>query len=270
MKLMFRGASAFNQPIGSWRLDSVTSMSYMLCDASAFNQDLGWCVDADVNVDYAFDETRCESTSCGVGTEEFGTCDEGIQAVFIILIVWACLVALFCMSNLPFCDDHKDEETANWHKDTALCQLCCFLIFPPCVMVSSCHKLFCWFWWVSKKDNKREVLREAYEQNGCIQQKPIILILLPFLPFISCIYLFWWLFTKAGESCKVVPAAVDAAPVTSEESSAPATSEEQAVPMGTVEAVHEGEEPAVPMGTVEAVHEGESSVPYATVLSVEQ
>jgi len=40
--------------------------------------------------------------------------------------------------------------------------------------------------------------------------------------------------------------------------------------MGTVEAVHEGEEPAVPMGTVEAVHEGESSVPYATVLSVEQ
>ena len=40
--------------------------------------------------------------------------------------------------------------------------------------------------------------------------------------------------------------------------------------MGTVEAVHEEGKQAVPMGTVEAVHEGESSVPYATVLSVEQ
>jgi hypothetical protein len=40
--------------------------------------------------------------------------------------------------------------------------------------------------------------------------------------------------------------------------------------MGTVGAVHEEGEQAVPMGTVEAVHEGESSVPYATVLSIEQ
>ena len=37
--------------------------------ASAFDQDLGWCVDDDVNLDYAFEDTRCESsqsTSCGV------------------------------------------------------------------------------------------------------------------------------------------------------------------------------------------------------------
>ena len=43
----------------------------MFMDASAFNQDLGWCVDDDVNLDYAFEDTRCEciqceSPSCGV------------------------------------------------------------------------------------------------------------------------------------------------------------------------------------------------------------
>ena len=43
---MFGGASAFNQPIGSWRVDKVTDMWGMFRDASAFNQPLGgWRVD---------------------------------------------------------------------------------------------------------------------------------------------------------------------------------------------------------------------------------
>ena len=243
MNSMFQSARSFNKRLGDWRVDKVTSMNRMFSNAKRFNRDLGWCV-YEVNTHAAFSGTMCESEKCGVKKKKhFGTCDEGLQALFIILSFLAC---------------------------------CCFMVLPNVlyVILACCCKAmrraFCWFWWVSKKDNKREVLREAYKENNCIQRLLIILILLPFLPFISCIYLFWWLFTKAGESCKVVPAAVDAAPVTSEESSAPATSEEQAVPMGTVEAVHEGEEQVVPMGTVEAVHEGESPVPYATVLSVEQ
>ena len=34
--------------------------------ASSFNQDLDWCVDDGVDLDYAFSYTQCESTSCGV------------------------------------------------------------------------------------------------------------------------------------------------------------------------------------------------------------
>ena len=34
--------------------------------ASAFNQDLGWCVANKVKLRKAFDEAKCKSTSCGV------------------------------------------------------------------------------------------------------------------------------------------------------------------------------------------------------------
>merc|ERR1712091_710748 len=34
--------------------------------ATAFDQDLGWCVDDGVDLRYAFDDTQCGSTSCGV------------------------------------------------------------------------------------------------------------------------------------------------------------------------------------------------------------
>ena len=54
-------------------------MHYMFDGASAFNQDLGWCVDDGVispGVD-SFYGTPCESTSCGVkqgALEENGNC----------------------------------------------------------------------------------------------------------------------------------------------------------------------------------------------------
>merc|ERR1711927_103809 len=44
--------------------------------ASAFDQDLGWCVDNDAYLDEAFSGTQCESTLCGVvrGRSEGGIC----------------------------------------------------------------------------------------------------------------------------------------------------------------------------------------------------
>merc|ERR1712097_127418 len=41
-------------------------MDSMFASASAFDQDLGWCVDDDVLLDDAFSNTLCASTSCGV------------------------------------------------------------------------------------------------------------------------------------------------------------------------------------------------------------
>ena len=34
--------------------------------ASAFDQDLGWCVDDDLSMSSTFTSTQCEATSCGV------------------------------------------------------------------------------------------------------------------------------------------------------------------------------------------------------------
>ena len=67
MREMFSIASSFNQDLGDWRVDKVTDMGWMFYD-SAFNQDLGWCVGVgdDVDLDYAFLYSECESTSCGV------------------------------------------------------------------------------------------------------------------------------------------------------------------------------------------------------------
>ena len=70
MNHMFYSASSFNQPIGDWRVDQVTNMGYMFEYASAFDQDLGWCVDDDVRLYDAFEDTPCESTSCGVMAKE--------------------------------------------------------------------------------------------------------------------------------------------------------------------------------------------------------
>ena len=64
---MFYGASAFNQDLSDWAVQSVTSMVQMFMPASAFDQDLGWCVDVtDGYISCAFCNTPCASTSCGV------------------------------------------------------------------------------------------------------------------------------------------------------------------------------------------------------------
>ena len=46
------------------------------------DQDLGWCVDDDVDVDRSFFDTACESTSCGVKIGDCTTCGGGwVQAL---------------------------------------------------------------------------------------------------------------------------------------------------------------------------------------------
>jgi hypothetical protein len=65
MAFMFQSCG-FNQPLSGWNIDSVTSMYWMFRWASSFDQDLGWCVDDDVSLSYAFTSTKCQSTSCGV------------------------------------------------------------------------------------------------------------------------------------------------------------------------------------------------------------
>ena len=65
---------AFNEDISAWDTSGVTTMEYMFEGASAFDQDLGWCVGDGVFDPYgygytildAFAGTRCELTSCGV------------------------------------------------------------------------------------------------------------------------------------------------------------------------------------------------------------
>ena len=56
----------FNQPLDNWRLDKAKEIKYMFEGAKKFKQDLGWCLDDDVNQKYAFTGTKCETTSCGL------------------------------------------------------------------------------------------------------------------------------------------------------------------------------------------------------------
>ena len=65
MQAMFISSIAFNQDISNWAVHNVKYMSFMFYEASAFNQTLGWCLELYQGT-YAFLETPCQTTSCGV------------------------------------------------------------------------------------------------------------------------------------------------------------------------------------------------------------
>ena len=85
-------------------------MEELFRGASAFDQDLGWCLGSGVRLREAFTGTKCEKTSCGVAQEAFGTCDEGAIAGYSILIALSCL--LFLLAAYVRCKKKKDETYA--------------------------------------------------------------------------------------------------------------------------------------------------------------
>jgi surface protein len=69
---MFRGTSAFNQPLNNWNVSNVTVMNQMFSDASAFNQDLSmWCVSNIPNMSSEFD---LNATNWTLPKPVWGTC----------------------------------------------------------------------------------------------------------------------------------------------------------------------------------------------------
>ena len=76
----------------------------MFYKAEAFDQDLGWCVDYGVSIEGAFENSGCESTSCGV---THGICwgrGTNRSGVGLVLVIVICLLLAICVPlAISFC-----------------------------------------------------------------------------------------------------------------------------------------------------------------------
>ena len=85
MTWLFRGCSAFNQPIGSWNVSKITNMTQMFRSASSFNQDLGdWDVSGvtDMSNMFAFATSFNNGGSTGINNWDTSACTT-MQQMFV-------------------------------------------------------------------------------------------------------------------------------------------------------------------------------------------
>ena len=144
MSYMFWYNSAFNQNLGNWRVDKVTEMVAMFYSARSFDQDLGWCVGDDVRFKEVFEDTKCESTLCGVAQKDvIGLCEPwetmcligrkgggGRRLCYITsgTLIIAIVLVLLAFGACVCCRKKKDETyaAAAWHS-LCDCLICCCL-----------------------------------------------------------------------------------------------------------------------------------------------
>ena len=94
----------------------------MFYKAWAFDQDLGWCVDYGVSIEGAFENSGCESTSCGV---THGICwgrDNKRSGIGLGLAIIVCVVAsvvlmlavssCFLAGTFGSCSKHKKTPSS--------------------------------------------------------------------------------------------------------------------------------------------------------------
>ena len=75
----------------------------MFYKAWAFDQDLGWCVDYGVSIEGAFENSGCESTSCGV---THGICwgrGKDRRGISLVLVIVICIILAICVPLAVSC-----------------------------------------------------------------------------------------------------------------------------------------------------------------------
>ena len=78
-------------------------MQGMFYEASAFDQNLGWCVDDGVNMGFAFLGTQCESKrSCGVKRGGCATGDLGSDGAKARSVAFCLLVGVVAYLGVVF------------------------------------------------------------------------------------------------------------------------------------------------------------------------
>jgi len=110
----------------------------MFYEASAFDQDLGWCVGDDVKLKDAFDDAKCESTLCGVAQKDvIGLCEPWARPCLVAggpsqciinsptLIIAIVLIFLAFFGACVCCRKKKDETYVAAARRVLRGCLCC-------------------------------------------------------------------------------------------------------------------------------------------------